>query len=220
MSAVREAVVLPLALLTVAFLGGLEPGALNPWAPPSIFSLVLAVMLIAALVRSGTLDPERLLHGSRSILENANGFTVLVSLFAATAQLLHMLTPRSGLPALLVGTVLFLMLLNTLVMSPDRPRLLRSIAVVIGSAFLLKFVILAALTDPEGGRMKRVLLALFDAATLGTISQASLHPSAGYIAFGMVLLFLGAITLLPPVPYRLSNGLQLSEGQALTRTKY
>jgi hypothetical protein len=218
-SAVREAIVLPVAFLTVALLGGLEPGARDPWAAPSLFSLVLAVMVIAALVRSGTLAPERLLHGSRSILENANGFAVLVSLFAASAQLLNMLTPRSGLPSLIVGIVLFLLLLNTLVMSPDRPRLLRSFAVVTGSAFILKFVLLAALADPDGGRTKRVLLALFDVATLGTISQAPLHPAAGYIGFLLVSLFLAAVALLPSALYPLSTSLQLPAGRAITRTE-
>lgn len=221
MTPTREAIVLPLALLTVAFLGGLEPGAPAPWAPPSLFSLILAVMVMAALVRSGTLAPERLVHGSRSILANSNGLVVLVSLFAASAQLLHMLTPRSGLPSLIVGAVLFLLLLNTLVMSPDRPRLLRSVAVVTGSAFLLKFVVLAALADPEGGRMKRVLLALVDVATFGTIAQTPLHASTGYIGFVLVLVFLVAVALLPSAPYRLSasTGLQRAGERAITRTE-
>jgi hypothetical protein len=218
-TAVREAIVLPLIFLTVTFFGGLEPGAPHPWAAPSLFSLVLAVMVVAALVRSGTLAPDRLLHGSRSILANSNGFAVLVSLFAASAQVLHMLTPRSGLPSLIVGVVLFVLLLNTLVMSPDRPRLLRSFAVVTGSAFLLKFVVLAALADPDGGRTKRVLLALVDAATLGTIAQAPLHPASGYLAFGIVVLFLIGITLLPSAPSRVPAGLQPSREQALTRTE-
>ena len=219
MTAVREAIVLPLLLLTVAFFGGLEPGARDPWSPPSIFSLVLAVMVMAALVRSGTLAPDRLMHGSRSILANSNGFVVLVSLFAASAQTLHMLTPRSGLPSLIVGVVLFVMLVNTLVMSPDRPRLLRSFAVVTGSAFILKFVVLAALADPGGGRTKRVLLALFDVATLGIISQAPLHPSAGYVAFAIVLLFLIAVALLPSAVYHFPTGLQPYRAPALTRTE-
>jgi len=216
---VREAIGLPAIFLTVALFGGLEPGAGDPWAAPSLFSLVLAVMVLAALVRSGTLAPDRLLHGSRSILANSNGFVVLVSLFAASAQVLHMLTPRSGLPGLIVGVVLFVLLLNTLVMSPDRPRLLRSFAVVTGSAFLLKFVLLASLADPDGGRTKRVLLALFDVATLGTISQAPLHPGSGYLAFGIVLLFLIGILLLPTAMYRVSTGLQPYREQALTRTE-
>jgi hypothetical protein len=197
MTAAREAVFLPLAFLTVALLGGFDPGAETPWIPPSLFSLVLAVMLVGALVRSGTLAPDRLLHSARTVLANANGALVLVSLFAGSAQLVNMLTPRSGLPLLIVGVVLFLLMVNTLVMSPDRIRLLRSLAVVIGSAFILKFIVLAALADPEGSRTKRVLLALFDAATLGTISQGPIQPVAGYIAFFMCLLYLVAVAMLP-----------------------
>ena len=218
MSAVREAIILPLLFLTIALFGGLDPGAPTPWTPPSLFSLVLAIMVMAALVRSGTLAPERLMHGSRPAMANANGFIVLLSLFAASAQLLNMLTPRSGLPALIVGVVLFALLLNTLVMSPDRPRLLRSFAVVTGSAFVLKFVVLASLADPEGGRTKRVLLALFDVATLGTISQAPQHAAAGYFAFAIVLLFLTGVTLLPSAISRFSIGLQPYGERALTRT--
>ena len=197
MTAAREAVFLPFAFLTVALLGGFNPGSLFTWTPPSLFSLVLAVMLVGALVRSGALAPERLLQGDRPVLANANGAVVLVSLFAASAQLSNMLTPRSGLPLLIVGLILFLLVVNTLVMSPDRVRLLRSLAVVTGSAFLLKFVVLAALADPHGGRTKRVLLALLDAATLGTISQAPVHPAAGYIAFFITLLYLIAVAALP-----------------------
>ena len=197
MSTVREAVVLPLILLTVVMFGGLEPGAGTPWAAPPLFSLVLAVMIVGVLVRSGALAPDRLLHGSRSILSNANGAVVLFALFAASAQVAHMLTPRSGLPALIVGLVLFLLLINTLVAQPDRRRLLRTLAVVLGSAFLLKFVVLASLSDPDGGRMRRVLIALFDVATLGTIAQAPLHQAAGYIAFFILLLYLAGVAALP-----------------------
>lgn len=197
MTAVREAIVLPMIFLTVVMFGGLAPGASAPWIAPSLFSLVLAVMIIAVLARSGALAPDRLLHADRPIVANANGAMVLVTLFTASAQLVHMLTPRSGLPSVIVGLVLFLLLLNTFVARPDRPRLLRSLAVVLGSAFVLKFVILAALADPEGGRTKRVLVALVDAATLGTISQEPLHPAAGYLAFFLVLLYLIGVAALP-----------------------
>lgn len=211
MSAVREAVVLPLILLTVVMFGGLEPGAGEPWGAPSLFSLVLAVMIVGVLVRSGALAPDRLLHASRSILSNANGAVVLFALFAASAQVAHMLTPRSGLPALIVGLVLFLLLINTLVAQPDRRRLLRTLAVVLGSAFLLKFVVLAALSDPDGGRMRRVLIALFDVATLGTVSQAPLHPATGYIAFFIVLLYLAGVAALPGRP--MPRGLVVAEAE-------
>jgi hypothetical protein len=199
MSPFREAIVLPVVFSTVAFLGGLDLGATGTanWQAPSLFSLVLAVLLVGALIRSGTLAPDLLLHGSRSSLANANGMTVLVTLFAASAQLLHMLTPREGLPSLLVGTLLFVLLVNAFAAVPDRVSALRSLAIVTGSAFVLKFVVLAALADPEGGRTKRVLLAMFDLATLGTITQTPQHPANGYVAFFLTLMFLIAIATLP-----------------------
>ncbi|HKH29301.1 MAG TPA: hypothetical protein VKA61_13335 [Sphingomicrobium sp.] len=197
MSPAREAVFLPLVLLTVVLLGGLDPGSVKPWAAASPFALVLAMLLVAALVRSGAIAPERMMNESRTALENANGFVVLACLFAASAQMLHMLIPRSGLPALIVGLVLLLLLVNTLAVEPDRRRMLRSLAVLIGSSFLLKFVVLAALADTAGGRTRRVLIALLDAATLGSIAQAPLHPAAGYLAFFAALLFLVGVAALP-----------------------
>ena len=197
MTATREALFLPLALLTVALLGGLDPGAEFEWRGPSLFSLVIAVMLVGALVRSGALAPDRLLSSRRPALAQANGAVVLVSLFAGSAQLATMLTPRSGLPFLLVSIVLFLLLVNTLAMSPDRIRVLRSLGVVTASAFILKFILLGALANPEGGTTKRLLLAIFDAATLGTISQSPEPAAAGYIAFFMTALYLIAVAALP-----------------------
>lgn len=197
MSAARDAWFLPLALLTVALLGGLEPGTPAPFVPPSEFALILAVMLIAVVVRSGTLAADRLVHGSRSPLANANGAAVLISLFAATAQLFNLLTPRAGLPLVAVDAFLFVLLLNTIVAAPDRVRLLRSLMVICGSAFVLKFVILAGLSDPAGGRTKRVLVALLDVATLGTVTQPPLPAVAGYLAFFTVVLYLVAVACLP-----------------------
>lgn len=206
MTPAREAFVLPLLFLTVVLLGGLEPGPPVTWRSPSPFSLVLAVMICGALVRSGALAPERLLHNSRSILENSNGAAVLAALFAAAAQLCEMLLPRSGLPLLVSGVLLFVLLVNTLVAAPDRVRLLRSLAVVTGSAFVLKFVVLAALASRDGGRTRRVLLALFDAATLGTVTQDPIPPSAAYLGFFATALFLvGAAAL--PVHHRGSQAL-------------
>lgn len=220
----REAFLLPFAFLTVALLGGLElraPGALPAaavgmasWVPPSLFALVLAVLLVGSLVRSGTLAPDRLLHTSRSSLANANGAIVVLSLFAASAQVLHMLTPREGLPLLMVGLLLFVLLVNALAAAPDRVSLLRSLAIITGSAFLLKFVVLAAFGDQEGGLARRVVVALFDVATLGTVTQTPLHPGAGYIAFFVTLMFLIAVAALPSarvVRWRSDGGALLPE---------
>jgi hypothetical protein len=212
MSAAREALVLPILFLTATLLGGLQPGTQFTLAGPSLFSLILAAMLLAALVRSGAVTPERLLHASRGPLANANGSVVLLTLFAASAQLLTLLTPRSGLPLFFVDIFLFVLLWNTLITMPDRGRLLRSLAVILGAAFVLKFVILAGLADPAGSRVRRVLVALFDAGTFGTMSQEAQHPASGYLAFLAAALFLIGVATLPTRAAQAGNGLQRTSG--------
>ena len=197
MSPAREAIYLPLLFLTVVLLGGLHLARPVAFAPPSLFALVLALLLVAALVRSGALAPDRLVHPSRSSIANLNGITVLFSAFAATAQAFTLATPRAGLPLVLFNTLLLILLVNTLVVAPDRTRLLRSLIVVFGSAFVLKFVVLAALSEPSGGRFSRVLQLIFEGITLGTLSQEVLHPATGYVAFGTLLLYLGGLAALP-----------------------
>jgi hypothetical protein len=204
MSALREAIVLPLIFLTATLLSAAEFGARTVLAPPSLFALVLATMLLAALIRGRALAPERLLHNGRPMLANGNGAIVLLTLFYASAQVLAMLTPKSGLPLFFVDVLLFVLLLNTLVAQPERARLLRSVAVTLGSALILKFVVLAGLSQPSGTRMSRVLVALFDAATFGAIAQDPQPAAAGYAAFAAVALYLVGLALLahasPPAP--------------------
>ena len=69
---------------------------------------------------------------------------------------------------------LLALLLNTLAAGADRVRTLRSLLVIFGSAFILKFIVLAALSDQTGGRLKRVLLVLVEGVTLGTLTQDAL----------------------------------------------
>ena len=63
MSAAREAVVLPILLLTATLLASAQPGAHLAFAAPSPYSLVLGTLVVVALVRGGALEPTRLLHG-------------------------------------------------------------------------------------------------------------------------------------------------------------
>jgi hypothetical protein len=165
-------------------------------APP-LFALVLAMLLVAVLVRSGGLAPGCLLNNIRSGLENLNGAAVIFTLFAATAQAFNLATPSSGLPLVLFDAFLLVLLLNTLVAAPDAVRVLRSLMVIFGSAFVLKFIILAALSDPAAGRLNRVLQILLEGVTLGTLTQERLHPSSGYIAFFTLLLYLIGLAMLP-----------------------
>jgi hypothetical protein len=197
MTVAREAFTLPLLLLTVALLGGLRVGDRVDLLPPSLFSLVLAMLLGGALVRSGALTPGRLMHSARGALANLNGLAVLVALFAASAQALALVTPDWGLPRIGASIFLLVLLLNTHAASPDRQRLLRSLLVIFGATFVLKFVILAALSDPVQGRLGRALQILLEGVTLGSLTQPVHHPVTGYVAFFTLVVYLIALALLP-----------------------
>jgi hypothetical protein len=196
MTATREAIGLPCLLLTVALAGGLRLDA-TLVTPPSLFSLVLAVLLAAALVQSGALDPLRLMNGSRSTLANANGATVLGALLLASAQTFTMLTPGAGLPRIVFSLIFLVLLFQTLAAGPDRVHVLRSLAVTFGAAFVGKFIVLDALANPAPGRLGRALQILFEGVTLGTLTQDAQHAAAGYIAFVILGMFLLSIWMLP-----------------------
>jgi len=202
MTAAREAIVLPFLFLTVALAGGFRPGAQSLFAPPMLFSLVLAVLLVASLVQSGAFDPRRGINPSRSVLANGNGICILATLFAGSAQAFSLLIPASGLPRILFSVYFLVLMLNTIAVGPDRVRMLRSLGMMFGAAFVLKFVVLDALSDPAQGRLGRALQLLLEGATLGAVTQEVQHPAAGYIAFGALAMFLVAIWLLPERTHR------------------
>jgi hypothetical protein len=197
MTAAREAIVLPLLLLSVALAGSLRPGAAVILREPSLFALVLTVLLIGALVQSGAFDPRRVMHPARSALANGNGVAILGSLFLASTQTFSLLTPESGLPRVILSVYFLLLMLNTIAAGPDRMRVLRSLGVTFGAAFLLKFVVLDALSNPAAGRLGRALQLLFEGVTLGAVTQQTQHPVAGYLAFATIGMFLVSVWLLP-----------------------
>ena len=86
MTAAREALQLPILFLTVLLLGAIHVADRVALRPPSLFGLVMGVVLLGLLVRSGALAPERLMHATRSRLANLNGLTVIVSCVMAAAQ--------------------------------------------------------------------------------------------------------------------------------------
>jgi hypothetical protein len=197
MKTTTEAVYLPLLFITVALLGGLRVDDRVTFVPPPLFALVLGVMLFGVLVRGHVLASERLMSASRTSLENLNGLTVILSTFFAATQVFNLVTPESGLPFLLFNVFLFVLLVNTLAGSSDRISVLRSMAVVVGAAFILKFIVLGAISDPGEGTLKRVLYVLLEGVTLGTLTQPPLHPIAGYLAFATLTLFLVGLAVLP-----------------------
>jgi hypothetical protein len=155
------------------------------------------MMLFGVLVRGRVMAADALMSASRTSLENFNGLVVILSTFFAATQIFNLVTPESGLPFLLFNVFLFVLLVNTLAGAHDRISVLRSMAVIVGAAFILKFIVLGAISDPGDSMLKRLLYVLLEGVTLGTLTQPQLHPAAGYIAFATLVLFLVGLAMLP-----------------------
>lgn len=194
---VREAFTLPLMFLTVALLGGLRIGTDVRLVAPPLSALVLALLLTACLVRAHLLTPERLMNTARTPLENLSGAIVLLSLFAASAQVFNLVTPDAGLLHLAFITFFFVQLLTMMAAGMGAVGMLRSLVVLLGSAFVIRWVLLEALYAPGTGTLKRVFTALAEGITLGTLGYEPHAPSTGYVAFLALAMYLGALALLP-----------------------
>lgn len=197
MSPIREAFALPCLFLTVALLGGLRLGADVRLVAPPIIALVLGVLLLGSLVRAGVFNPAALLGPHRSGMENASGAAVLIALFAASAQVFSLLTPDSGLLHLLVSIFFVVQFLTTLTSVRDRTGMLRSLAVLLGCAFVLRFVALESLYSPERGVINRVMTALMEGVTLGALDYVPTGAATGYVAFLTLTLYLVGLVLMP-----------------------
>ena len=197
MTVVREAIVLPAMFLTVTLLGGLRIGPSVVLIPPPLVSLVLGVMLIAALVRAGAFAPTAILRAERAPLENISGLIVLATLFFASTQVFTLVTPERGLLHAAFSVCFFVQLTTTMAGVRGRRNMLRSLAVLFGCAFVVRFIVLEGLYAADGGFAKRLLTAVLQGASLGTIQYEPVGTSTGYVAFIALALYLIGLVLLP-----------------------
>jgi hypothetical protein len=200
MTPLREAVALPALFLTVALLGGLRIGGTVVLLPPSLTALVLAVLLFGTLARGRVLVPHALLHGGRTGLENVSGAIVLAALFAASAQAVNLLLPERGLLHAAFAIFLFVQLLTMNAAGAGRPGVLRSVLVLFGSLFVLRFIVVEALYAADGGLLQRLLRTLMSGISLGGIAYDPNAPVTGYIAFFALALYVIGLLLLPTAP--------------------
>ena len=187
-------------LLVVAAGGGFRSGATDgAWRflPPTPMALVLGLLLVGVLVRTGVLAPWALLGPQRSGLANANGAMLLATLLLASAQVFTALSPESGLLQVLASIFFLLLLINTLAAQPTRARAMQSLGVVLLSAFVLKYVVLDALYAPEGSLARKVVTTLIEGVSLGALGYTAHGTATAYVAFVVVLVYLFALVLLP-----------------------
>jgi len=192
-------VVLPMILLTVVLLGGLrvnaEGGALV-FIPPPLVTLVLAVLLLLLFVRGRLIQPRAWVAHHHSPLTNSSHILTLIALFFASAQAFNSVLPERGLLHWLFSFFFLWTLWNNQFSLFDASRLLRSLMVLFGTAFVLKHMLMAGLYAPEGGWLKRLAGTLLQGVSLGTLDAPTFSPATGYISFFTLVLYITGLLLI------------------------
>lgn len=198
-------IALPMIFLTVALLGGLRVSAEDRvfvFIAPPLVTLILATLLMLLFVRGHLIELKAWLTSDYTLLENISHALTLLSLFFASAQAFNSVLPERGLLFWLFSFFFLWTLWNNQFSSFDARRLLRSLAVLFGTAFVLKHMLIASLYAPEGGFLKRIAGALLEGVSLGTLDAQAFAPATGYISFFTLALYVAGLTLLPSAPVR------------------
>jgi hypothetical protein len=190
---------LPLIFLTVALLGGVRVSAEGNkfiFFPPPLITLVLAVLLMLLFVRGGLIELRSWIAANNPPFQNVSHIWVLLTLFFASAQALNSVLPERGLLHWLFSFFFLWTLWNNQFSSFDARRLLRSLVVLFGTAFVLKHMLLASLYAPDGGWLKRLAGALAQGVSLGTLDAPVFAPATGYISFFTLGLYIAGLLLM------------------------
>lgn len=192
-------VVLPILFLTVILLGGLRVNSEDRafmFFVPSLITLVLAALLVILFVRGRLIEVQTLVSGSNPPLVNVSHVWLLVVLFFASAQAFNSVLPERGLLHWLFSFFFLWTLWNNQFSTFDARRLLRSLVVLFGTAFILKHVLLASIHSSDGGWLKNLTSTLVSSVTLGALDTNQFAPASGYISFFTLSLYLIGLVLL------------------------
>jgi hypothetical protein len=196
--ALVDFVLLPFLFLTVALLGGLRVGAESRtfiFIAPPLVTLLLATLSLLLFVQGGLLRFHQWVRSDLPPLTNIAHTWMLITIFFASAQAYNSVLPESGLFHWLFSFFFLWTLWNNQFSSFDARRLLRSLTILLGTAFVLKHILLANLYSPEGGWLKRLGGTLLQGVTLGTLDAPTFAPVTGYIAFFTLALYVGGLIL-------------------------
>jgi hypothetical protein len=198
--ALLQFIVLPTALLTAGLLGGLRiDGQTRQFvfiAPPLV-TLVLAILLGSLFVRAGAIELSRWLDIQQPMRTNVSHLLTLISLFFASAQAFNSVLPESGLLHWMFSFFFLWTLWINQFSNFDPRRLLRSLIILFGTAFVLKHLLVAALYDPQGGWLKAIASTLLQGISVDVPRFA---PITGYISFFALALYVGGLLMIAPVP--------------------
>jgi hypothetical protein len=196
-------ILLPMIFLSVALLGGLRIDVDTKafiFIPPPLITLILSVLLMILFVRGHAIELQQWVRSDQPPLTNVSHVLTLLTVFFGSAQAFNSVLPERGLLYWLFSFFFIWTLWNNQFSSFDARRLLRSLAVLFGTAFFLKHMFLASLFSPEGGWAKKIAGFFVELGTLGTIDTQVFAPATGYISFFTLALYVLGLILLTPSP--------------------
>ncbi|HJQ67454.1 MAG TPA: hypothetical protein VKA70_00670 [Blastocatellia bacterium] len=194
-------ILVPLLFLTVALLGGVRFTADSQelrFLAPQLVSLILAVFVMIVFVRGGLIQRADYASQERGLIENASGLVSLAAIYFATTQVFNAVTPERGLLNFFFNLFYFLIFWNNLFVVFNPVRLTKSLAVVLGASFALKYLIFADLFAPTESWAKYALQKLMQTASLGALEFEAFAPATGYLAFATVALYIAGLYVISP----------------------
>ncbi len=195
-------IVLPTLLLSAGLLGGLRiDGQTRQFifiAPPLV-TLLLAILLMSLFLRVGAIDLRQWLTIEQPMLSNVSHLLTLIALFFASAQAFNSVLPENGLLHWMFSFFFLWTLWTSQFSIFDPRRLLRSLVVLFGTAFVLKHLVVAGLYAPEGGWLRGLTSTLLQGIAIDVPAFA---PATGYISFFTLALYVGALLLITPTLVR------------------
>ena len=200
--AAARALLLPLVFLTVALLGGMRVAVDRSFVflPPPLVTLVMAALLASLFMRGRLVRLGAWLGSRHGVLTNISHALTLIALFFASAQAFNSVLPEQGLLHWMFAFFFLWTLWNDQFSPFDPFRLLRSLGVLFGTAFVLKHMVLGALAAPGGSWTQRIASAIFQGLSLGTLDIPAVAPATGYISFFTLALYVIGLVLVAPTP--------------------
>src|SRR6185295_18984644 len=163
-----------------------------------LITLVLAVLLLLLFVRGGLIAIRSFITSANSPFTNVTHIWMLLTLFFACAQAFNSVLPERGLLHWLFAFFFLWTLWNNQFSSFDARRLLRSLVVLFGAAFVLKHMLLASLFAPGGGWLKQLAGALAQGVSLDAPAFA---PATGHISFFTLGLYIAGLLVMLSADY-------------------
>jgi hypothetical protein len=196
-----EYLITPVLFLTVALTGGLrfqiQTDALQ-FIPPQLFSCIVGVLAMILLVRCGVVRMATPGGEGHGLIESASRLALITALYLATVQVFNTVTPERGVLNFVFNTFYLLILLHDLFVVFNPRRLAGALATILGTSFLLKYLLLADLFAPGDSWGKFVLQELMKAGSLGALDPQPFAAATGYLAFFTIGLYVLGLYLIAP----------------------